>query len=48
MNNLFTKIGKIKFITADILAVVEEIMLDPDVFKFFNQCGLEMWVFLIM
>ena len=29
--NLLTKMGKIKFITADILAVVEETMVDPDV-----------------
>jgi len=29
---LLNKMGKIKFITADILAVVEETNLDPDVF----------------
>jgi hypothetical protein len=31
--NLLTKMGKIKFITADVLAVVEETLLDPGVFQ---------------
>jgi hypothetical protein len=31
--NLLTKMGKIKFITADVLAVVGETLLDPGVFQ---------------
>jgi hypothetical protein len=31
--NVLTKMGKIKFITADVLAVVGETLLDPGVFQ---------------
>jgi len=31
--NILTKMGKIKFITADILAIVEESTMDPNVFQ---------------
>ena len=43
--NLLIKMKKIKFITSDIVAVVEESDMDQRCFRFFSLFGLELLAF---